>query len=157
MTETDDLQLNLQRLNTVEKKMNMCEKDDRLLHQERFLIGSKRVSLSLYILASRKAFTCCKMFITQYIPIVRFIISKHNTLLTTSIWIKSFSNYFAPKMIRLNILQNVVIYLLKYFVLDIITYTSTQQDKSKFLLFHNFKKFFSGTRLNETVNKCLNG
>ena len=60
-------------------------------------------------------------------------------------------------MIRLNIVQNVVIYLLKYFVLDIITYTSTQQDKSKFLLFHNFKKFFSGTRLNETVNKCLNG
>ena len=31
------------------------------------------------------------------------------------------------------------------------------QEKSNFLVVQNFSKCFSGTRLNQAVNKCLNG
>ena len=50
---------------------------------------------------------------------------------------KSFLNYFEPKMILLNI--------------------SILQDKSNFLRLHSFTKCFSGSRVNQIVNKCLNG
>ena len=56
---------------------------------------------------------------------------------------KSFLNYIAPKMICLNILQNVTIDLFKYFVSHIMTYISILQDKSKLLLLHNFAKCLS--------------
>ena len=36
-------------------------------------------------------------------------------------------------------------------------YSSILQDKLSFLMLHNFMKLLSGTRVNEIVNKCLNG
>ena len=59
-------------------------------------------------------------FIRKYIPDVRFEYHKRNPLITTvvdgSIFffmrMKSFLNYFALKMILVNILQNFAIYLL---------------------------------------------
>ena len=59
--------------------------------------------------------------------------------------VENLLNYFASKMIWLNILQNVVKYLFDYFVLYIMTNISILQDKSKFLVLHNFRKCFSGT------------
>ena len=42
-----DLWLHLQRINTAQKKMTMCKKDDRPLHQKRrFFLASKKVGLS---------------------------------------------------------------------------------------------------------------
>ena len=66
---------------------------------------------------------------------------------------QKFMNYFASTMIWLKIFQNVAIYLFKYFVSYIMTYISILQDKSKFVLLHNFVKYFSDTRLNQIVNK----
>ena len=64
---------------------------------------------------------------------------------------KSFFNYIAPKMIWLNILKNVAIYLFKYFVSHIVTHMSIVEDKSKFLVLHNFMKCFSGSWVNQIV------
>ena len=64
---------------------------------------------------------------------------------------QKFMNYFASTMIWLKIFQNVAIYLFKYFVSYIMTYISILQDKSKFVLLHNFVKYFSGTRVNQIV------
>ena len=57
---------------------------------------------------------------------------------------KSFLNYFALKMILLNILQNFTIYLLFCFTHDNFSkwYISILQGKLKFLVLHNFTKFF---------------
>ena len=64
---------------------------------------------------------------------------------------QKFLNYLASTMIWLKIFQNVAIYLFKYFVSYIMTYISVLQDKSKFVLLHNFAKYFSGTRVNQIV------
>ena len=47
--------------------------------------------------------------------------------------------------------KNVAIYSFKYFVSNIMTHITMVQDKSKFLLLHNFMKCFSGTRVNQIV------
>ena len=58
--------------NTVPKKLSMCKGDVRPLYQKsRFFITSKKVELSLYTLKKS-----LRMLITEYIPAVRFIISK---------------------------------------------------------------------------------
>ena len=59
--------------NTVQKKMSMCNWDNRPLYQKsRCFITSRRVDFSLYISHSRKALKC---FFTEYVPAVRFITS----------------------------------------------------------------------------------
>ena len=74
---------------------------------------------------------------------------------------KSFWNYFASKMVLLDILQNVTIYLFKYFVSHIMiilrndTFLYSRINQISLCL-HNFTKCFSGTRVNQIVNKCLN-
>ena len=68
-----------------------------------------------------------------------------------SIGMKSFFNYIAPKMIWLSILKNVAIYLFKYFVSHIVRHVSIVEDKSKFLVLHNFMKCFSGSWVNQIV------
>ena len=73
------------------------------------------------------------------------------TLNHISIRMKRFLNYTVPKMIQLNFLKNVTIYLFKYFVSHIMTYISILQNKSEFLVLHNFTKCFSGTRVNQIV------
>ena len=73
------------------------------------------------------------------------------TLYHISIRMKRFLNYTVPKMIQLNFLKNVTIYLFKYFVSHIMTYISILQNKSEFLVLHNFTKCFSGTRVNQIV------
>ena len=46
MTETNDLQLHLQRINTVEEKMAMYKKDDRSPHQKSmFFLACNKVYL----------------------------------------------------------------------------------------------------------------
>ena len=65
--------------------------------------------------------------------------------------IRSFLNHIAPKMIWLNILKNVTVCLVKYFVSHIVTHITRLQDKSKFILLHNFMKCFSCTRVNHIV------
>ena len=117
--------------------------------------------ICIYNWPSRKALKC----LLQSIWIVRFIISsicykkkcykilflprcyndeiKFNT--KTHFYIdEKLLNYFAWKMIWLNILQNVTIYLFKCFVSYIMTYISILLDRSKFLVLHNFTKCFSG-------------
>ena len=73
------------------------------------------------------------------------------TLYHISIRMKRFLNQTVPKMIQLNFLKNVTIYLFKYFVSHIMTYISILQNKSEFLVLHNFTKCFSGTRVNQIV------
>ena len=73
------------------------------------------------------------------------------TLYHISIRMKRFLNYTVPKMIQLNFLKNVTIYLFKYFVSHIMTYISILQNKSEFLVLYNFTKCFSGTRVNQIV------
>ena len=73
------------------------------------------------------------------------------TLYHISIRMKRFLNYTVPKMIQLNFLKNVTIYLFKYFVSHIMTYISILQNKSEFLVLNNFTKCFSGTRVNQIV------
>ena len=64
---------------------------------------------------------------------------------------KNFLNYFASKMILLNVLQNLGIYLFCF------AHYGNSSEKSNFLVLHNFTKCFSGTQVNQIVNKCLNG
>ena len=102
-------------------------------------------------------------FIRKYIPDVRFEYHKRNPLITTvvdgSIFffmrMKSFLNYFALKMILVNILQNFAIYLLFCFAhYDNFSkwYIFLLQDKLNFFVLHNFKKWFSKTTVNQIVN-----
>ena len=75
---------------------------------------------------------------------------------------KIFSNYFVSKMILLNILKNITIYLFIYFI-SLITvipqknlflyYKKIQFPKENVL--HDFTKYFSGAR--ELENKSLSG
>ena len=62
------------------------------------------------------------------------------TLKCISTWMKEFLNCFAWKMILLNILQNVPIYLNILFCYDnfLKFYVSILQAKSNFLVLHNF-------------------
>ena len=77
------------------------------------------------------------------------------------IQVKSFLNYFASKMIFINISQNVTIYLFKYFVSHIMLiprsntflYYSTNQVSLGCIILRNA----SQTTLNKLENKNLNG
>ena len=66
------------------------------------------------------------------------------TLIHIFMWMKSFLNYFALKMILLNILQNFAIYLFCFTHHDDFSkwYISILQGKLKFLVLHNFMKCF---------------
>ena len=69
---------------------------------------------------------------------------------------KCFLDYFALRMILLKILQNVTFYLnilfctLQYSLERIHFYIT---GRIKF----SFTKYFSGARVNQIVNRCLNG
>ena len=131
----------------------------------------------------------CKMFIAEYIPAVRFIISENNSLITTTVegsifekifktitWEKNIGKYIYPtskvtksnltlkrfcageKLLKLYCTKNVLVKyfekccnLFKYFVSHIVIYIAILRDKSKFFVLHNFRKCFSGTRVNQIV------
>ena len=65
-------------------------------------------------------------------------------------------NHFALEMILLTILQNVAFYLFNYYDNFLKRYISILQGKSSFLVLNDFTKYFSETRINEILNKCLN-
>ena len=71
-------------------------------------------------------------------------------------------NYFASKMILLNILQDVAIYSCKYFVFAhngnfSKRYISILQNKSNFFVLHNFTKNLYSIKVSQLVNKCFTG
>ena len=72
---------------------------------------------------------------------------------------KSFLNYFASKMIELNSLLYVAIYMFKYFASHIVKsskmFISILHDKSNFLVFHNFKKYFNSTIQNTSNSQQM--
>ena len=72
---------------------------------------------------------------------------------------KSFLDYFTTKTILLNILHNVAIYLFTLFTFYFAhygnsskLYISIKQEKTNFLVEHNYTKWFSGTRVTQRVN-----
>ena len=58
------------------------------------------------------------------------------------IWMKSFLNYFALKTILLNILQNFAMFLFRNYDNFSKSHISILQGKLKFLVLHNFTKYF---------------
>ena len=75
---------------------------------------------------------------------------------------KSFLKYFKSKMILLNTFQDVAIDLFQYLVSHnmIIPRNGTflyYRPNQNFLVLHHFTKCFSGTGVNQIVNKFLNG
>ena len=71
---------------------------------------------------------------------------------------KSQARHHRSKIILLNILQNVVIYLIfcfAYYGNFWKWYISILQDKLNFLVLHNFTKCFSDTRVNQIANALV--
>ena len=72
-TNINDLQLQLQRTNTVQENITMCKKDDRPPHQKSRVFYCKQSSRFIFKQLTLKK--SIETFVTEYVPNVKFIIS----------------------------------------------------------------------------------
>ena len=87
MTEANDSQLHLQRINVVHKKMAMCKKDDR--QKSSFFIASKGVDLSSDIWPSRSI----KGSLQDIKLMLDLLCHKRNSLITTVVDVAVLKKY----------------------------------------------------------------
>ena len=109
MNEDNDLQLHLQRINVVHKKMAMCKKDDK--QKSSFFIVSKGVNLSSDIWSPRSL----EGFLQNIKLTLDLLCHKRNSLITTAV---DGSQQFLKKYLRLYLrekCQKKILLLLGYY------------------------------------------
>ena len=143
------------------------KKNDRPPHQKSRILNASKGDLSLDIWTSKKAL---EHFLWNIYLMLDFLYHKRNLLFTTvvhrGVFFKYKTSIWGENVLRKYYFSSVIIMIKwkhicirrnsfgsKMILLNI----SIIHGKSNFLRLHNFTKCFSDSRVNQIVNKCLNG